>query len=63
MPTLDAIDVDEPITVVINQTNAAARHLGELMDWRTTVVLNEDGQAGILGQVTESGDQTWRRSG
>ena len=31
-PPLDAIDVEEAVPVVVKQADAAARHLGELVD-------------------------------
>ena len=60
---LDAVDVEPAVAVVVEQADAAAGHLGELVDRRGAVVLDEAGESGGRGVVVEPGDRAACRAG
>src|SRR5262249_42409658 len=52
-PPGDEVDIEEPIAVVVEQPHAAAHGLGELVDRRPAVVLDEAGQVRGRGPIGE----------
>ena len=61
-PPWTAVDVEPAVAVVVEQRHAAAGLLGELVERRLAVVVDE-AQAGGLGVVGERGDDASRTPG